>query len=153
MEPIIAFENNQFVPAPQGLWKGVCVDVIDLGKKSTKWGEKRLLRVVWQLDKRMEDGRPFSISRPCTPSVHKESTLRKLAEPMLGRPLSGEELKKGFNLETLIARNCLIQVVHKKGDNDQTYANVQTIVPLMEGTPLLHPENYIRVIEREEEES
>ena len=68
-----------------------------------------------------------------------------------GGPLLTDELQ-GFDLESLLGQNCQLQVVHAPGRNGQTYANVQTIVPLMPGTPLLDPEDYVRVVDREKKE-
>ena len=64
MSLVITNTASDFTPAPGGWQSGVCCDVIDLGiVKSTGWGDKDKLKIVWMVHHRMEDGRPYVVSK------------------------------------------------------------------------------------------
>lgn len=146
--PIIARDNRrEFVPAPEGLHQGVCVDVIDLGLLPTPWGEKQKVELRWQLDQTREDGGRHMVTKRYTLSLNEKAVLRQHLEAWRGKRFSREELE-GFDLEKLLGINCQLQVVHELSDQGRTFANVQAIVPLGKGMVKLRPEGYTRMIDR-----
>ncbi len=49
-------------------------------------------------------------------------------------------VKEGFDIEKLVGKNCLINIVHNtKGD--KTYANISGVMALPKGTEQMIPEN------------
>ena len=141
-------EQADYRPAPEGLHQGVCVDVMDLGMKDTPFGKKHKVRFRWQLENRdPETGKRFSIQKDYTLSLHEQANLTKDLESWRGKRFTLEELN-GFDLEVVIGANCQIQVVHNAGKEGQTWANVQTIVPINSKMTKIHPEEYVREKDR-----
>ena len=152
--PIIAsFTKNDFTPAPEGLHRAVCVDVVDLGMQPTKeWGEKHMVQIRWFIEERdPKSDKPFLVMSRYTLSLGKKARLRQNLEAWRGKKFTEEELA-GFDLENLIGVNCQLQIVHNVKE-DTTYANVQVIVPAPKGVPPLPiPSDYVRVCDRPEQQ-
>ena len=71
-------EKKEYELAPEGMIAAVCVDVIDIGEamgvqpddlgrycvpsKNKSWQPKPRARLVFELETKMQDGRPFTIS-------------------------------------------------------------------------------------------
>lgn len=147
---IIATAGETFVPAPSGLHPAVCVDVVDMGKLKVTFGQetktKHIIRLVWQIDEPMENGKRFIVQRRYTLSLHEKSTLRKDLESWRGRPFNPDE-SQGFDVERLIGVNCQINVQHNT-KNGSTYANVVSVVPLGRGMAKMEPQEYVRAKDR-----
>lgn len=153
---VSAPKDKEFTPAPEGLHRGVCVDVLE------PWEEERpqeygggivtKTRLVWEIDALMGDSRPFTVSQFYTLSLHEKAKLRAHLEAWRGREFTEAELN-GFDLENVIGIPCQLQVIHKKSrDGSKTYANVATVVPMAKGSEPLSPSgDYVRVKDRKEE--
>lgn len=148
---IVREPESNYIPAPQGVHRAVCVDVVDMGKVDTQWGAKPMLRIHWEIEEEMGDGKRFVVAQRYTASLHQKSTLRKDLEVWRGRPFTAEELR-GFDLEKVIGIPCNLQVMHNtKGD--KTYANVAGIMP-PRGDDRIEPSGtYTRVKDREDQQS
>ncbi len=88
----------EIVPAETTL--AVCITVADLGLQRQEWkGQERIrpqIALVWELPKlRMEDGRPFVISKVYTASLSEKANLRKDLKAWRGKDLSEAEIKEG----------------------------------------------------------
>jgi hypothetical protein len=146
-----AGDGKAFAPAPAGVHQAVCVDVVDMGLLEVKFGGKvkhqHKVRLVWQIDEAMEDGKRFIVQRRYTKSLHEKANLRKDLESWRGRPFTEDELG-GFDLEKLLNANCFLNVVHTSKDG-QIYANVASIMPLKKGMARMDSETYVRVKDRE----
>ncbi len=141
--------SKQFIPAPEGLHQATCCDVIDMGLQDNKFGPPReVVKICWQLAERMEDGRRFFVSRPFTSSTYEKAALWKLLTSWLGHRFSRQE-REQFDLETLLGKNCQVQITHVTGKEDQIYSRVETVVPLSPGQTEIAVEDYIRMVERE----
>jgi hypothetical protein len=155
--PIIATagDSKTFAPAPAGLHQGVCVDVVDMGVLEVTYAgqtkKQHKVRLVWQLDENMEDGKPFIVQKRYTLSLHEKAALRKELESWRGKAFTREE-EMGFDLERLIGVNCFLNVVHVTKEG-KTYANVASVVPLKKGLPTISVKDYIRVKDREPEDA
>lgn len=135
---IIARDNadhRTFVPAPAGLHPARLADVVDLGTTQKEiMGNVRTVhrvRLVFQIDKLMEDGRAYIVSAFFNPSLHEKSRLRPFLESWLQRRFTDEEAQAGIDLLTLVDRTALVQVMHTER-NGKVYADVSTIIPLPE---------------------
>lgn len=151
MVSIIARRGASTTPAPAGLHSAVCVDVQDQGLKSTAYGEKHKVRIVWQIEALDQaKGRRFELSRVYTLSLHERAPLRKDLESWRGRKFTEAELTGGFDLEKLLGINCQLQAMHDTGDDGTTYANVVSVLPAQKGRPRLLPDGYVRLKDRQQ---
>jgi hypothetical protein len=153
--PIIAKTNGDgggrsFEPAPVGVHQAVCVDVVDLGWLETTWQgvtqKKHKVNVAWQLAEDRADGKPYLVFKRYSLSLHEKANLRKDIESWRGRKLSHDE-EMGFDLETLIGKNCLLNIHHRES-GDKVYANVASVNPLMKGMQALAVRDYVRKVQR-----
>ena len=129
--------GGDFEQVPAGTFAARCYQIIDLGHQTFEWkGEAKVapkVRITWELNEMMQDGRPFSISKEYTASIGDKANLRKDLEAWRGRPFSAEELRN-FSLENVLGAPCLLGVVHKPSkDGSKVYANVGSVMALPKG--------------------
>jgi hypothetical protein len=141
-------KGTDFVPAPMGLQRAVCCDVVEMGLVETSFGKKRKVRLCFQSEHKMDNGKPFIIQQRYTATLHKKGMLRPALEGWRGKPLTEAEAND-FDLEVLIGKNCQILVVHNTKDGI-TYGNIQSIVPAAKGVPALTVQDYTRVQDRDD---
>ena len=139
-------KGGDYTPAPEGLQRAVCCDVVDLGLMETKFGNKDQIELCWQSEEKMDTGKPFLIVKRYSPSLHPKATLRSDLESWRGKKFTDLEAFE-FDLEKLLYANCQVNVVHNKTDAG-TYSNVKSIVPAAKGVASLKVEDYIRRCER-----
>jgi hypothetical protein len=144
--------NSNFTPHPEtdGPIKAVLVDVTELKKRMTQYGEKDEFRLVFETEvEDTENDRRFCIwSRGYTPSLNEKAALRKDLKKMMGRELTQLELNE-FDLEGLIGHGVKLIIQHEHKD-DRTYANISFMAPDREKA--LKPSGkYIRVRDRDTE--
>jgi hypothetical protein len=147
---MILKHDVNFKPAPEGVNNAVCVDVVDLGMVETAWGKKQKLRLVWEVEAKQEDGKPFRVVQSYGASVGPKATLRKHLKGWRGRDFTPEELK-GFDIEKIIGVPCQLVVVHNESDDGRVFANVETILK-PNGTKLAPSSDYVRVKDRTEDQ-
>lgn len=139
--------GEAFTPAPAGLHRAICCDVVDLGMVAGKWGEKHKVRLIWQTEALMPDGKPYLVDQRYTLSLDERSILRRDLETWGGKQLTLAQAA-GFDLENLVGVTCALLIVHRPGQNgDRVFANVQTVLPKMPGA-VLQIRDYVRVIHR-----
>lgn len=140
--------KGSFELMPAGIYQAVCYGVWDLGNQKTVWNgqEKTQHKVVisWEINKTIESegeykGKRFVISNRYTFSLSEKSNLRKHLESWSGQSLKEYE-DKGFDLEQLIGKNCMISIIHNE-KGDKTYANVSAVLGCPDGTQKMIPEN------------
>lgn len=129
--------GGDFEQCPAGSFAARCYQIIDLGHQTFEWkGEAKVapkVRITWELNEMMQDGRPFSISREYTASIGDKANLRKDLEAWRGRHFTASELQN-FSLENVLGAPCLLGVVHKPSkDGSKMYANVGSIMALPKG--------------------
>lgn len=144
-----AYGDKEFENPPQGVHQAVCVDVVDMGMVENKQYNKtqHKIRIVFQLEAKMADGRPFIASRRFTNSLAEQSALRPFLEMWRGKAFSSEELK-GFDTDLLIGANAMVQILYST-EGDQTYANISAAFPLPSNTKKMVAEGYTRVKDRD----
>ncbi len=153
---MILKDTGDFKLSPAGQHQAVCVDVIDKGLVAVEWeGKKKTqhkCRVVWEIAEVTDDGTRHTVGRQFTASLGEKASLRGFLEAWRGRAFTEEELA-GFDTDSLIGVNALLQVVHaKKGD--RTYANVNSIMKLVKGMDRMAPSGkYVRVKDRTPEQA
>jgi hypothetical protein len=154
-------EGKAFTPCPAGVHAAVCVDVVDLGMKDTGYPDPKnpavnrvahKVRIVWQVAKKMEDGKPFIVSSMYTLSFNEyQGKQSNLLRDVTAWGIDLEDLvdeTNEYDVEKLIGRACLLNVVHKKGET-ATWANVASLMPLPDGMTAPKPTGYVRVQDRE----
>ena len=150
--PIIARASAQsgedFAPAPAGMHRAICCDVVDLGKVDTTWGPKHKVLVAWQTEALIpESGKPYYVAQRYTLSLDERSNLRRDLETWRTKPFTLTEAA-GFDLETLIGHECGLVIVHKEGsEQGRIFANVQAVLPKLPGAKLA-VRDYVRRIHR-----
>ena len=141
--------TGDFTPAPLGLHRGVCCDVVELGYLETPWGKKRKVDIKIQIAVDMDDGKPFLVSKRYTASLFEKANLCIDLESWRGRKFTDAEAE-AFDLEKLITAQCQVNIIHKEGKKNNTiFANVSAIVPGVKGLPAMQVRDYIRVCQRD----
>jgi len=146
--------GNDFKPAPAGTHAAVCCDVVDLGMLEVSFGGKtktqHKVNLVWQIEEDRDDGKPFTVRKRYTLSLHEKASLRKDLESWRGRAFTPAELE-GFDLEVLIGIGCTLNVIHTpKPDGGQPWANVAAIMKLHRSMQAPSVRDYVRVQDRKE---
>lgn len=144
-------KNSNFSPHPEteGTIKAVLVDVTELKKRMTQYGEKDEFRLVFETEVMDEENdRRFCIwSRGYTPSLNEKAALRKDLKKLMGRDLTSLELDE-FDLEALIGHGVKLIIQHETKD-DRTYANISFMSPDRDKTTLKPSGKYTRIRDRE----
>jgi hypothetical protein len=129
--------GGDFEQVPQGTFAARCYQIIDLGHQTIEWqGTAKVVpkvRITWELNEPMKDGRPFSISKEYTASIGEKANLRKDLEAWRNRKFTAQELA-AFSLENVLGAPCMLGVVHVPSkDGTKTYANLGSIMALPKG--------------------
>ncbi len=130
--------GGDFELAPADTHTATCYRVIDLGTQQIEFnGETKhqhKIMISWELDAKMEDGKPFSIHKRYTFSSHEKATLRQDLESWRGAAFTAEDFGK-FKLPNLLGKACLMGIIHTT-KNGKTYANISSIMKLPKGMPI-----------------
>lgn len=150
---VIPTEGGSFTLTPAGQYQAVCCEVLDLGFKDKVYKNQKTgadeprtvheIQYVFQLNKVDEEtGKRFEVrSRPLNLVLSEKASLRAFLLQWRGHDLTeAEAVPPGVDVD-LTGRNAAIQVVHAKV-GDKIYANIGSIMPLMEGMPEIQPLNY-----------
>lgn len=121
-------ENSDYVPHPEGIHPAVCVDVIDLGMVDVKYGEEEKtvhkLRLVFETEEKMEDGRNFIVSKKFTASLHPKANLNKFISTWRGKTIHPDE---EIELEKLIGVSCVLVISHQELPDGKVYASIDAV--------------------------
>lgn len=141
MSLIAASSGGTYTPAPVGNHLAICIRVIDIGTQVTPFkdeetGEQKSAHqviVTWELcNEMMPDGRPFTVNKYYTCSLHEKATLRQHLDAWRGREFTDEELK-GFHLKNILGKPCMVQVAHKSRTDGKVSANVAAVASVPKG--------------------
>ena len=138
-------EKSVFPQLPAGNYQGVCYAIKDIGTHSFEYqGEtKRAHKVVLlyevdeliQIEGTYKDKR-YVVSEELTLSLHEKAKLRQRIEGWFGRELSEEELD-GFDLESLVGRNGMLNIISSK----KGYPIIDSVSQLGKKMNQMIPEN------------
>lgn len=132
---LVAETSGSYELAPVGVYSAVCVRLINMGMQETSYGLKHQVHLAFEIDEKMEDGRPFLMMQNYTMSLNEKARLRIDLQAWRGRAFSAEELK-GFDLKTVLGKPLQVSVVHSA---DGQYANIGSMMPLGRGMMPLAP--------------
>ena len=132
--------NFELIPAGNHVAR--CYMVCDLGEHEQEYqGQKsikRKVRLAFECPDELmsegdNEGRPFSVSKEYTLSLHEKAALYKDLVGWRGKPFTPEELD-GFDLENLAGVPCMVNVVHKtSAATGNTYPSITSISKVPKG--------------------
>ena len=141
-------ENTQhYENLPAGTYAARCIRFIDLGSHDQTYqgeskGKKRLVLLTFEVpSERMDDGRPFSISKRYTWSMHEKSTLRKHLEAWRGQKFQPADFGT-FDIRNVLNKECMLSVV-EWGDEQRGGTAIDSISKIIKGLEVAPAENDI----------
>ena len=106
-------EGGDFKPHPEGIHPAICVDVMDLGLVETEFqGVKKMVnkvKITFESEAKTEDGKPCSVSKNFSASLHAKSNLAAFLGKWRGRPVAPGE---SIDLQKLIGASCTLVISH-----------------------------------------
>lgn len=132
-------------PTPTGAIPAVCSNYYDLGMQPgfEPGTFSHKVAILWELGETLKDGefagKRFTISKTYTASLNEKATLCKTLESWRGRPFTAEE-KRGFDMEGIVGKPCLLNIVAKSRPDGTTTADVAAVMPLPKGVDPMKPE-------------
>lgn len=132
---------SSFAPPPVGMHVARCYRLIDLGTQAKTYqgqpkGEARKIMAGFELlgEERMDDGKPYTISRSWFLSMHEKASLRRDLESWRGRKFTAEE-EAGFDVSRLLGAYCMLNLTEGVGADGEVRVNIASINPLPKGMP------------------
>jgi hypothetical protein len=141
MSFMVESDNKQFKLVPAGSHLARCYRIIDMGTQESEWnGEKKFQRKVmigWEMHGeddagdplKTDEGKPLAIFKNYTLSWAENSNLRKDLQSWRGSPWSDAEASR-FDLQSILDKWCMVNIIHAPGKNNKIYANVDGISPV-----------------------
>jgi hypothetical protein len=106
--------------------------VIGLGTQDFPYGASPKVTLGFETDKRMEDGKPYFVSRWFTLSLLKKSSLRGFLESWLSRGVTVDG-RCNFSFDAFLEMPALLSVMHKADAQGESKARINSISPLPDG--------------------
>lgn len=154
-------EGGNFEQTPAGTFTAICYRFIDLGSHEQSFqGEtkiKHFVMIGFELpNELMSDGRPFTIHKRYTWSMHEKATLRKDLESWRGRRFTDADFgDDGFDTRNLLGVPATITITHSENEG-RAYSNISSIGGIMKGlekpTPINMPV-YLALVKGEFDQS
>ena len=121
-------DSGDFKPHPEGIHPAVCVDVMDLGLVESDFqGQKRMVnkvKLTFESEAKTEEGKPCTVSKNFTASLHPKAKLAEFLGKWRGRPvLPGETI----DLQKLIGASCTLVISHQQNMVGKTYASIDAV--------------------------
>lgn len=141
--------DKNFERLDNGGYAGKCVHVIGLGThpnthpKAPAGSFKQEVLIVWETEKLMEDGRPFTVHKRYTLSLGTKANLYKDLVAWRSKPFTDDELKS-FDLNNILGAPAYLSV-SKVEKGDKTYNNLSGIMPLPNEMSVTPPKNDLYV--------
>lgn len=139
---VSASGGSNFPITPEGVYIARCFKIIDLGTQWIEWQgakkEQKKVLISWELlddETKMEDGKPFAVTKQYTASLDERGNLRPDLEAWRGKKFTDTELES-FDLKNVLGAYCQIQIVHSE---DGKYANVNSIMSTKEKPAGVNP--------------
>jgi hypothetical protein len=124
--------SGDFEQPEAGSYGATCYKLIDLGTQTSEYQGKPIVRrqvlLGWELDEKMTDGRPFTVSQFYTASLNEKAKLRAHLEGWRGKSFTPEELE-GFDSKNLLGKTCLISLAK----NDKGRVKVSSVAKVPKG--------------------
>ena len=140
----------------KGIYLGTCFRIIDLGTTDQEYkgvkSKKTRVHITFDVTEaldpdsntsKMEDGRPFAVSKTYTASLFEAAALRKDLESWRGKSFTEEELG-GFDISKLLGCTARIEVGHTAPTENSLGGNPKIL-------NLQRPDGGIQVVETQNE--
>jgi len=115
-------------PHAEGVFSGVCVDLVDLGVVEDDWnGQRRLvhkLRLLFETEHRDEVGKAGLIAKTFTASLHPKSKLAGFLGAWRGRPVVPGD---SVDLKNLVGASCTLVISHRQNLVGRNYASIDAV--------------------------
>ena len=121
-------DSGDFKPHPEGIHPAVCVDVMDLGLVETDFqGVKKMVnkvKITFESEAKTDDGKPCTVFRSFSASLHPKSNLSTFLSKWRGRPIAPGET---ISLDKLIGASCTLVISHQQNLSGKTYASIDAV--------------------------
>jgi len=121
-------DGGDFKPHPEGIYPAVCLDVMDLGLVESDFqGQKKMVnkvKLTFESEAKSDDGKPCTVSKSFTASLHPKAKLSEFIGKWRGRPVTPGE---SINLQQLIGACCTLVISHQKSMTGKTYASIDAV--------------------------
>ena len=127
--------GGDFAPPEPGMENSICTRWIDEGTQKSKnpeYPDKRRVSIVFEMEQKMSDGRPFVVTKWLNLSWHEKSNMRKAIEAWRGKPfVDGEK----FSPRQILGKPALLNI----SINARGYPDIISINPLPKSMQPLTP--------------
>lgn len=142
-------KGGSYEDAPIGVYMAVLAMILDLGIRTTKFGDKPQIKFIWLTQRTDSEGKPYMIwGQSMTLSSHKKSALFIALSDWGIQPLRFEENGSWAVdfLPSFIGQLATLNITHAaKDDGEGVWVNVASISPPMDGMVFTPPENDERI--------
>jgi hypothetical protein len=121
--PIIA-KGKEFEVCPAGLHHAKIADITQFTHEN--WGER--VKFTFETDQIGKEGQNLSVFHEASLHLSPKAKLSGIVESILGRSVTPEERKNGFNVEKLLGKKCQVNVKHRFSQTGNEYAYVDAII-------------------------
>lgn len=143
---IIEKNSGTFEQPKSGAYIGTVIDVAELLNVPTRFGPKNKVRIIWVLDAKDSQGKPYRVMEQVNASISDKARLYEIAKGVLGVPPAA----KSFDTESLLGRSNQLFVVVEKGEDNKEYAHVKGILPLPAGAIVpTAPADFVRAKDKQ----
>lgn len=122
--PIIA-KGREFELCPVGLHRAKVKEITQLTHDA--WGQR--VKLVFETNVVGEEGENLIVFNEASLKLSPKSKLTSIVEGILGRPVTPDERKNGFDVLSLLGKTCKVSVKHKFSQAGNEYAYVDAIIP------------------------
>ncbi len=121
-------DGGDFKPHPEGIHPACCVDVMDMGLIETEFqGVKKMVnkvKLVFESEQKTDDGKPCTVSKNFTASLHPKAKLAEFLGKWRGRLVTPGET---IDLAKLIGASCTLVISHQQNMAGKTYASIDAV--------------------------
>ena len=123
---------------PEDTYPAVCNMLVDLGEQYSEKFDKtsRQILICWEIpSEKLDNGESRRLSKTYTASLNSKGNLRRDLIAWRGRDFTVDELK-AFDLKNIVGAPCMLQVIHRVGQDGTKRAVIGGIMKLPKGMPL-----------------
>lgn len=139
MSLIINEGSSTSIPLlPEDTYPAVCNMLVDLGEQYSEKFDKtsRQILIMWEIpSEKLDNGESRRLSKTYTASLNSKGNLRRDLIAWRGRDFTVDELK-AFDLKNIVGAPCMLQVIHRVGQDGMKRAVIGGIMKLPKGMPL-----------------
>lgn len=135
-------QKSRWTPAPPGTHDAVTVDVVANQADSGHRAES--IRVVWEVDKTLADGRRFTVTKIY---LNADAFTRDFGSVLpTGHPFITGQTE---DVESIIGTPCRVLLVHNRKKDGEIFPHVEKVFPPAKATQIVCSELYVRLKDRQ----